>query len=406
MYSLQNNHLDEVRIKAFRLLLLLSGLIVLSVAIRSYVQESYPTIFGLVCLWSILLATYQIRTHLDTNIMIWLVVIILVIGQAFVLYKLGLLSGGPYLLMFTAAFAGLLRDKRQRFAALFLTIFPLAYFTCRVLLELPVPSLEVAGEYAQQKSTWLTLTITAAVMSTMLVQISSWLVDSLEIDRNNYRNSLYFSLEQLSLLRDHETGEHIQRCAEFSTTLLSECVRNKYEKSAEIAPENLFFATKLHDIGKVGVSDAILRKPGKLTPDEFIQMQTHTTLGAEIISKIAETNHVNDDPVLVLGAEIAKHHHENWDGTGYPDGASVGLIGKNISLESRIMAIADVYDALRSDRPYKQPYNHAQTVEIMRGMVGKKFDPALFNFFLNVADQFETIYSSTSDKKRFVHLAN
>jgi putative two-component system response regulator len=141
----------------------------------------------------------------------------------------------------------------------------------------------------------------------------------------------------------------------------------------------------LHDIGKVGVEDAVLLKPGPLTSDEYRRIQQHTVLGGECIRQIQRR--VGDPMFLELSREIAMHHHEKWDGSGYPQ----GLAGEEIPLAARIVAIADVYDALSVRRVYKDPYPHEVCVEKIRKDAGRHFDPDLVEVFLAIQHQFEEI---------------
>jgi HD-GYP domain-containing protein (c-di-GMP phosphodiesterase class II) len=168
-------------------------------------------------------------------------------------------------------------------------------------------------------------------------------------------------------------------------------------RRSQIDPLIFEKAVKLHDIGKIAVGDSILKKPGKLTQEEFNEMQKHTLYGVEIIEQTAKTNSLENDPIVTMGIEIAKHHHENWDGSGYPHGLAYKMFADNIPLESRIMSIIDVYDALRSPRVYKEPCSHQDTLRIMTEMSGKKFDPNLFELFIQISDEFDAIYNQHKD---------
>ena len=134
-------------------------------------------------------------------------------------------------------------------------------------------------------------------------------------------------------------------------------------------------AAPMHDVGKIGIPDSILLKPGKLTPDEFAHMKEHAAIGAKILAN-------SPSPLLQLAHVLAIEHHEKWDGTGYPN----GLKGEEISIEGRIVAIADVFDALTSKRPYKEPWSIEQTIEHMKHQSGKHFDPHLVELFIGQID--------------------
>lgn len=135
----------------------------------------------------------------------------------------------------------------------------------------------------------------------------------------------------------------------------------------------LYNAAPMHDIGKIGTPDAVLKKPGKLDPKEWEIMQQHAAIGAEIIGE-------HSDPLLQMARRIALTHHEKWDGSGYPN----GLMGENIPIEGRITAIADVFDALTSQRPYKQPWTIEATMELLENQAGKHFDPKLVEAFKQI----------------------
>jgi putative two-component system response regulator len=141
-------------------------------------------------------------------------------------------------------------------------------------------------------------------------------------------------------------------------------------------------SAQLHDLGKIAISDLILNKPGRLTDEEFHIIQTHAEEGERIIDEIISKT--NDDGYLYHAKMFAGYHHEKWNGKGYPH----HLSGTDIPLQGRIMAIADVYDALVSERPYKKPFTHEKAVEIIKNDSGTHFDPKLVEVFLNVADDF------------------
>lgn len=165
--------------------------------------------------------------------------------------------------------------------------------------------------------------------------------------------------------KDNETGLHIIRMSHYSQILGDAYGLSKAES------ELLYNAAPMHDIGKIGIPDNILSKPGKLTSSEWQTMQTHPTIGAKIIGD-------HDVPLLQAARIIALNHHERWDGSGYPS----GLAGENIPLFGRIVAIADVFDALTSDRPYKKAWSIEETKQKLAQESGKHFDPKLVSLFL------------------------
>ena len=171
--------------------------------------------------------------------------------------------------------------------------------------------------------------------------------------------------------------------------------------------DTLFLASPLHDIGKIGIPDSILLKRGTLTDEEWMIMKRHCRIGAEILSNDAQPRGMLlawgdeqplavpkvDNPVLTMAADIALTHHERWNGSGYP----AGLAGTAIPLASRIVAIADVYDALRSERPYKPAYSHIDTLKTIADGVGRHFDPDVYDVFVEVAERFQIIREQFAD---------
>jgi putative two-component system response regulator len=204
------------------------------------------------------------------------------------------------------------------------------------------------------------------------------------------------AMATLAETRDNETGNHIRRTQNY-VKALAEALAPLPAFAPDLTPTNidlLYKSAPLHDIGKVGVPDAILLKPGRLTADEFEIMKTHASLGADAIRE-AETMLDGTQPSFLRYArEIAETHHEKWDGSGYPH----GLAGDAIPLSGRLMAVADVYDALISKRCYKSAWSHEQAVEMIAEGRGKHFDPRIVDAFLAIADTFKAIAANYRDE--------
>ena len=199
-----------------------------------------------------------------------------------------------------------------------------------------------------------------------------------------------FALAKLAESRDNDTGDHLKR-VQFFCRLLAEKLskHSKYrDRINEDFIENLQRASPLHDIGKVGIKDAILLKPGKLTPEEFEEMKLHTSIGANTLKQVYQEYPGNY--FVKIGIEIAQSHHEKWDGSGYPE----GLCGDGIPLSARIMALVDVYDALRSKRVYKEAYSNEKSREIIMQGNGKQFDSLVVEAFLEYEQEFEEVYTT------------
>jgi putative two-component system response regulator len=195
------------------------------------------------------------------------------------------------------------------------------------------------------------------------------------------------ALSKLAESRDDVTGKHIERSRSYCR-LLALCLREDprfRETVTDEFVENIYHAAPLHDIGKVGIPDRILLKPGKLTPEEFRIMKTHTTIGSRTLERVLEEYPGNG--LVKMGITLTRYHHEKWDGSGYPD----GLSGEDIPLGGRIMALADVYDALRSNRPYKEAFSHEKSVGIILSGKGSHFDPAVVDAFEACAAEFAAL---------------
>ena len=198
------------------------------------------------------------------------------------------------------------------------------------------------------------------------------------------RDAVIFGMAKLAESRDLETGDHLERISVYSTILASSLRRHpKFRQDVTPAFIRLIgISSALHDIGKVGIPDSILLKPGPLTDAERRVMQTHAVIGGHCLGEIEER--LGGSNFLQMARDIVLGHHERWDGAGYPNGVS----GTAIPLAARIVGIVDVYDALSSKRVYKAALPHDQCVEIIRNEAGKQFDPDLVEAWLRVADRF------------------
>lgn len=170
--------------------------------------------------------------------------------------------------------------------------------------------------------------------------------------------------------KDNETGNHILRMSHFAQMLARAAGLDQE------ACDNILLAAPMHDIGKIGIPDSILLKPGRLNPDEWEVMKTHVNIGADLLDG-------TDIPLLIMARNIALSHHEKWDGSGYPG----GLAGETIPIEGRICAICDVFDALTSARPYKQAWPVEEAIAFLRQQRAKQFDPRLVDLFETILDE-------------------
>lgn len=241
-----------------------------------------------------------------------------------------------------------------------------------VLGTLAVASVGLLGVYTLAILSWRRITLEqeseienrmAAIKSEVLVKLSGSyeralddLAEGLEAELGTRyqqhlasRHALILGLAKLADYRDSDTGAHLERMSEYSV-LLAEQIRDQFDEIDDVWIERLHLAASLHDIGKVGIPDWILLKPGKLTDEERALVKKHTIIGADTL--IAVRKRLGDDDLVNMGIQIALGHHERWDGSGYP----FGLSGDIVPLAARVVAVADTYDALTSRRVYKEAY--------------------------------------------------
>ncbi len=202
----------------------------------------------------------------------------------------------------------------------------------------------------------------AIVLARVRIHLSLVKIEKLEA---SYREAIYM-LGAAGHHNDTDTGVHIWRMAAYAARLADECGWGLKSKLLELA-------APMHDTGKIGIPDAILRKPASLTPDEWAIMKTHSQIGYDILSR-------GNSSVFKMAAEISLYHHEKWDGSGYPQ----GLSGEAIPESARIVAIADVFDALTMDRPYKKAWSVEEAIAEIKKGSGKHFEPQLVNKFENI----------------------
>ncbi len=234
------------------------------------------------------------------------------------------------------------------------------------------------------------------------IRLCSMLVDQMAISLDNFRlladltasrDAVIRGMALLAESRDSHIGRHLDRICAFSRLLSERITRGSLYKDMvdEEFLETLARSAALHDIGKVGIPDHILLKPGKLSPDEFEIMKTHTTIGVSLMEELMQSH--GSFPMLKMGAEVAIGHHEWWDGTGYPH----RLKAEAIPLPARIVAICDVYDALISKRVYKEAWEQSEALRVIRERAGIQFDPHLAELFVGLRLQLREIHEHYSD---------
>src|SRR5574343_1494704 len=233
---------------------------------------------------------------------------------------------------------------------------------------------------------------------TFLEDKSAWLqkeVESRVSEVSRLQEATIRVMVSLAEFRDECTGNHIRRTQSY-VRLLAEYLSTQPRDAVFLTPEQIdriAKASPLHDIGKIAIPDYILLKPGKHTPEEFAIMKTHSVKGESMLQQsLREMG--GDNAMLAFACQIARSHHERWDGSGYPD----GLAGEAIPLAARLMSVADVYDALRSRRPYKKAFEHDEAVDLIAKGSGSHFDPLLVEAFLALENQFSEIATKLADE--------
>lgn len=214
------------------------------------------------------------------------------------------------------------------------------------------------------------------------------------------QNVTTLALASLAETRDTDTGNHLRRTQHYVLALAQRL--KKHPQFSDYLTESriqaLYKCAPLHDIGKVGIPDQVLLKPGKFEPHEWLVMQRHPSLGHEALARAQGAANAHGD-FLEIAKEIVWSHHEKWDGTGYP----MGLSGTSIPISARLMALADVYDALISRRIYKKPAPHAQAVQIIMDGRGRHFDPDVIDAFADLVDEFHDIAQRFADSDDELH---
>nr|WP_241906416.1 HD domain-containing phosphohydrolase [Shewanella sp. 10N.286.51.B7] len=237
---------------------------------------------------------------------------------------------------------------------------------------------------------WLVVVINFVATNAIVAMSTAFLLDKLSNSLESTltsRRATVIGLAKLAEYRDNETGAHLLRMQQYASMLAKQrySERDAPDELTLSFIEEITLSSVLHDIGKVGIADAILLKPGRLTPEEFEQIKAHPVIGSSVLESI--TRYAPDCNFIKMGSDIAGGHHEKWDGSGYPK----GLAGDDIPLSARIVALVDVYDALTSPRCYKKPFSHQDAVGLILEGKGKHFDPKLVESFMTINHLFKKL---------------
>lgn len=297
--------------------------------------------------------------------------------------------------------SALLADTTLASGPVVLAMVDVPELRVKVVILQPEEAIAASAQAMSSRALWwtaiagagvLVITVLGSILlvrryDSILVRANKQLQE--ELDRRvrrglNIRNALVFGLAKLADYRDTDTGRHLERICTYCEMLATE-LRPEFGEITRSWIENLKLASSMHDIGKVGVADAILLKPGKLTQEERRLMELHSLIGADTL--IAIRRRVGDDPLINMAIQVALSHHERYDGTGYP----YGLQGEQIPLAARIVALADMYDALTSRRVYKEAMSHEEACKIIRASRGTHFDARIVDAFERRQAQFERV---------------
>jgi len=224
----------------------------------------------------------------------------------------------------------------------------------------------------------------------MIFEYSKHLIDLVNVrtdDISGLQNAVIMWAAEVIEFRDSETGQHVERVQKYLEVMLNEMMTMDIFAPEVITWENDAFlkSALLHDVGKIKIRDDVLLKPSRLTEEEFVKMKLHSLYGKTLLEKLKER--VPKQAFLEYAIVLAHRHHERWDGTGYPD----GLKGEEIPLQARMMALADVYDALITERPYKKALPHEEAMKIIAEGRGTQFDPNLTDLFIKLSDKIKKI---------------
>ena len=301
-------------------------------------------------------------------------------------------------MLMVCAYAGILSTQRSNYAIpatsiiVFISLLPLSIddrpvrmygfmFLESVIYLIVSRHLKSESAFSLDLMNVLTFCIVGMVLYAVIcVRNVREIHQSVKVER--IQQSIISSLAAVVEERDENTGDHIQRTSGYVQSMMDAMKSSvRYSHLSKDYCKNVVLAAPMHDIGKIRIPDAILNKPGRLTEAEFDVMKRHSVYGAEIIQKTMKN--VEEEAYFTVACNIARYHHERYDGKGYPE----GLRGESIPLEARIMALADVYDALVSERVYKKAYSREEARAILMEGAGTQFDPDLIPLFLEAVRQ-------------------
>lgn len=315
------------------------------------------------------------------------------IGVGF-LIAIGPSGAGFFWLFIFPPLVSIFLGRRASFYAQFLNAFSLILIG--VVYHFQGLSWPITQDYSV--GIWAVVAVNFLVTNAMVTLTMGYLLEKLSVALDSTlasRQATVLGLAKLAEYRDNETGAHLLRMRQYSKMLAAQrmLADNPPTELDDDFIQDISLSAILHDIGKVGIADAILLKPGKLTPEEFEQIKAHPVIGGQVLRSLLE--YAPQCTFIKMGRDIASGHHEKWDGSGYP----YGLKGEDIPLSARIVALVDVYDALTSPRCYKRPFSHQEAIDLILEGKGKHFDPVLVECFMTIHGEFEALSKASLDNE-------
>lgn len=391
-FTLTAETLRRKIVKDILLAMTLGACVLVCVTIARFLLEGWQPIFPAIWIASfITLLAFVFSDYLSfqrLSLLMWLVWTVMSMS-AFLFF--GLASMGPVFLIIATSCASLGFRYPHVILLVILKVMMLAAMVV-FMFKLQIVAVPIEGaDYLSNPRMWIFHTILFGVCALLVVYSTAALVKFYVEVASSTREMFYVGVGLISLARDTETGSHLRRISRYCGLLYDQYLQAEGLTEADVgfSRKDLELASILHDIGKIAIPDDILRKPGKLTEAEFAVVKEHTSIGARIIREILSNCGEADRKTMGLAADIALSHHESWSGGGYP----AGLLGKDIPLAARMVSICDVYDALRSERPYKKGWSHQAALEEI-AVTGQKFDPHLLDLFLKNERQYEHAWTA------------
>lgn len=381
---------SSIQLKILRAMSIIAVVILCLSSFRAVTEGFEPKYAAMWFVGSAILLMAIFRRRLGTVATGVLLYLLLTFLGFFAHLSTGIASVGPIFFFLGLAMA----------AVILPTIWLLGLVALQFALQMVIVGLIVSGqitplpqgglEYLVRPQTWMFHSVVIAIGGGLAFYGTSVMGNWYRASLAAWRGKFFRAVAIMSLARDHETGEHIDRVSDYAGQV-HDWLSETGAAPLPFTRDELENAVKLHDIGKISISDRILAKPGRLTEEEFAEIKEHCRFGADIVTSMIQNSGDTDLNTLRIARDVALFHHENWDGSGYPEGRA----GDAIPVAARIMALCDVYDALRAVRHYKPAWTHeAAVAEILA--CRHKFDPRLLELFEARHEAFRVIFDRSA----------